>query len=336
MSLYSRREALKLGLFSSSAVGLLAAGAPLLKAAEPAPAAPTAKPNSRVNGVHIGLNVPYSFRNNSMDADGVLAGCVQLGVSGVEIRSQPIEAAMGLPAGFLPAGRGGRGGQGQNAAAPTGLPPEQRAIELSRWRVNADLDKARTLRRKYEEAGVFIEILKFDNIYTQSDEVTDYFFELARAVGAHAISCEMQVADTKRLGAFADRHRIPVGYHNHTQKPGEWETAFGHAKFNGANVDIGHYIANNDTSVVDFLKKYPDRVTHLHIKDRKRGTLANDGANVVFGEGDTPIVDVLRLIRDNRWQIQATIEYEYPLPPGSDPMKELAKSIDFCRRALAS
>ena len=146
----------------------------------------------------------------------------------------------------------------------------------------------------------------------------------------------MQVADTKRLGAFADRHRIPVGYHNHTKKPGEWESAFGHAKFNGANVDIGHYIANNDTSVGDFLKKYPDRVTHLHIKDRKRGTLANDGANVVFGECDTPIVDVLRLIRDNRWQIQATIEYEYPLPPGSDPMKELAKSIDFCRRALAS
>lgn len=332
MSVYSRRDALKLGLFSGTAAGLLAAGAPLLKAAEPTPAAPAGKPNSKVNGVQIGVNVPYSFRNNSMDAAGVLAGCVQLGISGIELRSQPIEAAMGLPAEFLPPQRG-RGGQG---AAPAGLPAEQRAIEMSRWRLNADLDKARALRRKYEEAGVFIEILKFDNFYTQSDEVTDYCFELARAVGARAISCELQVADTKRIGSFADRHRIPVGYHNHTQKPTEWETAFGHSKYNFANLDVGHYIANNDTSVTDFLKKYADRVTHLHIKDRKRGTGANDGPNVAFGDGDTPIVDVLRLVRDNRWQIQATIEYEYPLPPGSDAMKELAKSIDFCRRALAS
>ena len=55
-----------------------------------------------------------------------------------------------------------------------------------------------------------------------------------------------------------------------------------------------------------------------------------------FGEGDTPIVEALRLIRDSKWSIQATIELEYPIPSGSDRMAELAKTIDYCRRALAS
>ncbi len=67
-----------------------------------------------------------------------------------------------------------------------------------------------------------------------------------------------------------------------------------------------------------FSSEYHDRVTHVHVKDRK----LNDGPNVPFGEGDTPIVEALRLIRDRKWPIQATIEFEYPVPPGSTRMAE--------------
>ena len=44
--------------------------------------------------------------------------------------------------------------------------------------------------------------------------------------------------------------------------------------------------------------------------------------------------EVLRLIRDNRWNIQATIEFEYKVPADSDRMKELAKALKYCRDAL--
>ena len=57
-----------------------------------------------------------------------------------------------------------------------------------------------------------------------------------------------------------------------------------------------------------FLKQHHDRITHIHVKDRK----LNNGPNVPFGQGDTPIKEVLQLIRDNKWNIQATIEFEYP------------------------
>jgi hypothetical protein len=43
---------------------------------------------------------------------------------------------------------------------------------------------------------------------------------------------------------------------------------------------------------------------------------------------------VLQTIRDNKWPIQATIEFEYPVPTGSDRMAEIAKCVDFCKGAL--
>ena len=138
--------------------------------------------------------------------------------------------------------------------------------------------------------------------------------------------------DTKRLGQFADKHKMMVGYHGHaTTTPADFETAFGYAAHNGANLDIGHFVAGQNTSPVPFIKQHHSRITHIHVKDRKM----NNGPNVPFGQGDTPIKEVLQLIRDNKWNIQATIEFEYPIPEGSDRMTEIKKSIDYCRAALA-
>jgi sugar phosphate isomerase/epimerase len=184
----------------------------------------------------------------------------------------------------------------------------------------------------YEDAGVRIEIVKFDGIYKLSDSELDYCFTLARTLGARAISCEISVEDTKRLGRFADKHGMMVGYHGHEKTtPDMWETAFAYARHNGANVDLGHFVAGNNMSPLPFITRYHDRITHVHVKDRKR----NNGPNVPFGEGDTPIRETLRAIRDNKWNMQATIEFEYPVPPGSDRMAEMAKCVAFCRNALA-
>jgi sugar phosphate isomerase/epimerase len=201
--------------------------------------------------------------------------------------------------------------------------------------VSAPLGKAREFRRSYEDAGVQIEIVKFDAIYTRSDDELDYCFELAKALGGRAISCEIagrnSVADTKRIGQFADKHRLMVGYHGHAATaPADWETVFGFAKYNGANVDIGHFVAGNNTSPIPFLKQHHARVTHIHVKDRKM----NEGPNTPFGEGDTPIREVLQVIRDNKWPIQATIEFEYPVPAGSDRMAEIRKCVQYCKDAL--
>jgi sugar phosphate isomerase/epimerase len=78
---------------------------------------------------------------------------------------------------------------------------------------------------------------------------------------------------------------------------------------------------------VAYLKQHHDKIITLHVKDRKK----DQGANVPFGQGDTPIREVLAVLRDNRWQIPAMIEYEYK---GADAVEEVRKSYEYMRQAL--
>jgi sugar phosphate isomerase/epimerase len=299
----NRREFVKRSLAILPGMGLLSA-VKSLGAAEAI--APPGKPNSKFAGVQVGLNVPYSFAGGSMTGDDILKNCLQLGLSAVELRTQPVEAFLGAPK--------------DNA--------EKRA-----WRKSVSMDRAREFRKKYEAAGVLIEIVKVDGLFKMTDDELDYVFTLAKALGGRAISAEISRKDDelKRLGQFADKHQLMLGYHGHAAtKPEHWETAFSFAKHNGANVDLGHFVAGNNVSPVAFIKEHHERITHVHVKDRKK----NNGPNTPFGEGDTPITEVLRLIRDNKWNIQATIEFEYKVPAGSTRMAEIARAIKYCRDAL--
>lgn len=308
---YTRRQIGQMALGALPAAGLLARGARLSAVGR------QTRPSSKVAGVQIGVNVPYSFGNNNMPGDEVLTRCLALGVSAVELRSQPVELAMGWTPPAPAAGRGA-------AQAVAG--------QLRQWRRTADLARADAFRRQWADAGVAIEILKFDGIYAFDDPEMDYAFTLAKRLGARAISCEIDASGTARVGQFADKHDLMVGYHGHAETtPAHWEAAFAQAKHNGANLDLGHFVAGNNVSPVPFITEHHDRITHIHVKDRKM----HNGPNVPFGEGDTPIVEVLHLLRDQKWNIQATIEFEYPIPAGSDRMTEIGKCVEYCRKALA-
>jgi len=299
----TRREFAKLSLAALPAVGLLSVITRLSAADAPAKALEKLKPG----GVRLGLNAPYSFGNPLMSGDEILKNCVELGLNGVELRAQPVEAFLGAPT---------------------------KADQLATWRKSASLERVKEFRQKYEAGGVPIEILKVDGLFKIADAELDYIFALAKALGSRAISSEISNSDDdlKRIGGFADKHQLMVAYHGHaTTTPADWEKAFTFAKFNGANVDLGHFVAGNNTSPVPFIKQHHERISHVHVKDRK----LHNGPNTPFGQGDTPIVEVLRLIRDNQWNIQATLEFEYQVPAGSTRMAELARAVKFCRDALA-
>jgi sugar phosphate isomerase/epimerase len=326
---YSRRDLGRLALAAVPGSAVLR-----LAQATASPTAQTARPRSTFAGVQVGLNVPYNFGGRTLSGAETLRRTLELGINAVELRSQPVEIAMGSP-GFRPAAEGAAAVQ---LPTQTVGPAERQAIvdAVRRWRAAAPMSAAEAFRRDWNDAGVLIEIVKYDGIYDMSDEEVDFAFRLANALGARAISTEIAAGSlerTRRIGQFADRHRIMVGYHGHTEtSPAHWETVFGYATHNGANLDIGHFVAGHNTSPVPFLTQHHARITHLHIKDRKMGR--NGGANTPFGQGDTPIVEVLRLVRDHRWPIQATIEFEYPVPAGSDRMAEMRRCIEYCRNAL--
>jgi hypothetical protein len=218
-----------------------------------------AKPNSRFSGVQIGIIAPYSFRGLASNVDDLLKNMVQLGLSAVEMQSEPVEAFAGAPAsgrGFPGGGPGrGPGPGGGRGAGPGGGPlpggpggrggrpplsPEQeaamraRAEELRKWRLSASMDKFKALRKKYQDEGVTIDIVKFGLNARMSDDEIDYCFQAAKALGCRYITCEPPLSETKRIGAFAEKHKIMVGYHGHSNvtgveafgRPGAWEQAF--------------------------------------------------------------------------------------------------------------
>jgi sugar phosphate isomerase/epimerase len=102
-----------------------------------------------------------------------------------------------------------------------------------------------------------------------------------------------------------------------------------------ANVDLGHFVAggNRGGTPMDFLNKYHARISSFHLKDR---TLPeNCSLNLPFGTGQTPIREMLQLMRKNQWKFPASIELEYSIPEGSNAVLEVRKCVEYCRQVLA-
>jgi hypothetical protein len=52
-----------------------------------------------------------------------------------------------------------------------------------------------------------------------------------------------------------------------------------------------------------------------------------------WGEGETPLKQVLSLLKQKRYPIYAVIEYEYP--GKGTPVEEVRRCMEFIRAALA-
>src|SRR5262249_13047717 len=148
---------------------------------------------------------------------------------------------------------------------------------------------------------------------TTDDEI-EYSFQMAKGLGARAITSSTRIAVARRVAPFAEKHRLMWGAHGHdnTKDPEEFSTPESCAteialgKYMGENLDIGHFTAANYDAVA-YIKEHHARITNLHLKDRKR----DHGANLSWGQGDTPIKEVLLLLKREKYPIPANVEYEY-------------------------
>ena len=297
-----------------SQAATLAAGA-LLSRAAGAATAPTPKPNSVINGVRIGT-ISYSYRSALTSAEELLQALITDGLSEVELMGAPIQAF----AGFAVAPGGGKA----KKAGP--------AIRYTDAQREAQLSKCRELRKLYNDAGVNIHIHKI--AFGPSDEEVEFNFQVAKALGCEGITVERSEAMVKRLAPFAEKHRIRVGFHNHMANLpliDQPDPLLDFGPYIAFNFDVGHYVAGTKgKSPIPVLEKYHDRILNLHLKDRTA-----DGGNLPWGQGQTPIKEILQLMRKEKWTFPANIELEYKIPAGSDAIKEVAKCVDFCRAALA-
>jgi len=265
-----------------------------------------AKPNSKIHGVQIGVQ-SYSFRDRSLD-DAIKA-MVEVGLSECELYSGHIEPKVA------------RGREGRD--------------ELRKWRTTVSMDVFKEVRKKFNDAGVQLYAYNYSFRDDFTDDEIARGFEMAHALGVTRLTASSTVTCAKRVDPFAVKAKVYVGMHGHdNMKPGEFnlpatfeEAMNGSSKHIAINLDIGHFIAAGGDPV-DYLKKQHERIVTLHIKDRKK----DHGANLPFGEGDTPIKEVLKTLEEHRWPIPANIEYEYK---GADTVAEVKKCYEYCKNALA-
>jgi sugar phosphate isomerase/epimerase len=298
----------------SASLAALALGCPPLWTAAQTDTSGESKPNSVIDGVRIGC-ITYSFRGELNSAEDILKALIKDGLSEVEMMDGPIRAYAGIRG-----GRGRRGGPADQTPPPTDAERE------------AQLAKCRELRKLYNDAGVNIHLHKLP--FGQSDEEIDFNFLVAKALGCSGITTERNDALAKRLAPFAEKHKIWVGFHNHTtnfpviDRP---DPLLEVGPYIGFNLDCGHYFAGTKgKSPLPVIEKYHSHIVSLHLKDRTA-----DGGNLPWGEGQTPIKEILQLMRKEKYTFPADIELEYKVPQGSDSVAEVAKCLKYCKDALA-
>lgn len=261
----------------------------------------------------------YSLRDRSLDE--AIAAMKEVGFATCELWQGHVEpkdpANLGRP--------------------PQGEDDRKRQREaLREFRLKTPLAFWKDVARKFAKAGVPLGAYNYSFKDHFTDEEIARGFEMARALGVKVITASANQNVVARVAPLARKHRIKVAVHNHSKiDPNEFATPEDFAKAMtgpgreaiAVNLDIGHFTAANFDSA-EYLRQHHQRISTLHIKDRKR----DQGPAVPFGEGDAPIGEVLKLLRDNRWAIPANVEYEYP---GQDTVAELRRCLEHCQRLVA-
>ncbi len=303
---------------------------------------------SLINGVQIGT-ITYSFRDMpDQSAEATLKYVLDSGISAIELMGDPAESFAGKPKSpvdmrtMFPLMR--KRNQKQELTADelktlTEGEAQMKAYnaEVAKWRLSASMAPFEKVRKMYEQAGVKIYGFKpnaFGKDNTDAD--VDYGMKAAKALGANQVTVEHPADDaqTLRLGTMAAKHGIRMGYHGHEQQtPTFWDTALSQSKGNAMNFDLGHYVAAGQPDPLALIRQKHDRICSMHIKDRQNP--ANGKGNLPWGQGNTPLTEVLGLMRDQKYTFPAAVELEYKVPEGSNSVAEVKKCLEYCRKVLS-
>ena len=299
------------GRCALSGLGALATG--WKATAQQRPMLPPIK--STFNGVVLGCNT-YSLSTLPLDdAIQVIAGN-SFGLA--ELHPHHMEPPFGL--------------RGSGAGAPKAESQKAQAREkLRQWRMTVPLDQFSMAAQQFKDAGLYLYAynMNYDDQFTDGE--LERTFDMTKALGCKLITAVGSNALFHRLDPYAQKYKIVVGLHNEgmIRSVADFENvARGLSEYTAFTLDIGHFVANGGDPIA-MLEKHHDRIVNVHIKDRKK----NDGPNMPFGQGDTPIKQVLTMMRDRKYGIPGHIEWENAAPR-DERIAAVRRCLDYCKQAL--
>ena len=293
------------------------------------------KPNSRFGGVQIGSST-YSWRAMPYSIENIIKYCLASKISSIELQGYIAEIYAGIPQAPISKGPNvvlsGQERRDEYEKSSKLLAKEQRA-----WRLSVPMKKYEDLRKMFNDEGVEIHLWKASPENWSDDEI-NYSFNVAKALGAKGVGAEIGENAAKRLGPIAEKHGMYAIFHQHSQPkdPGwTFEKFLDYSPNNRLNFDAGHYFGCTGLHPNGIIERLHDRISTIHIKD-KTGPKSNPAeSNMPFGKGETPLSDVLLLVKKNKWPINVDIELEYKIPEGSDAVSEVKRCVDYCKGILS-
>jgi len=270
-----------------------------------------------VNGIDISV-VTYSFNPGIEDMNIIIQNCLDSGSDNLELMGNHVETTMGMP---------------------------RSRRSHAEWRSNVSMKDFKNVKKQFKNQGINIFAYKpYCMGPNNSDGEIEYAMKATKALGADYLTAELTTKEnTKRISQFAEKHNVNIGYHAHLQASDTaWDFALDNSKKNFINLDVGHYIAarkeNTKETLLNFILKNHSRICSLHLKDRQAAKPLNLGAsdNQIWGKGDTPIIEVLQLVRDNSFKFTSSVELEYRIPDGSNRVNEVIRCYEYCNQALNS
>jgi sugar phosphate isomerase/epimerase len=269
--------------------------------------------------------ITYSYRSLPSHLYSIIGYCLDSGINAVELMAGNVESFLGMP---------------------------RSKSKRKEWIENIPLDGFKKVREILDTAGISVYAYKPSIIsdLNATDKEIDMTLKAASILGANSVTLEIRDgvqykiddvkkydAHTKRLGDLGEKNNIYIGYHNHTQgKDDLWDKVLDQSQFNSINLDIGHYIArgrgNTSSSLLRFIRKNHSRISSFHVKDRQ--TPQNGAYNKPFGQGDTPILEIVELIEKKGYNIPLSIELEYVYSKRSNPVREVGKCVEYCKKGL--
>ncbi len=261
-----------------------------------------AKPNSSIRGVTVGVQ-SRSFRGKTLDE--ALAATVQVGISSSELWEGQV------------------------------VPPQLTRKGLRDWRENIAIEQFQLIASNFNKAGVKIHAYNYDFAEDFSDQEIERGFEMAKALGAGVIAASPPLGMAKRLNASAVKAEIFVGLRNRdgadagaVANPEDLAAAIKGNSNLAICLDLGDCAAAG-YDAVKFITSHVDRTLTVYLRDRKK----DHGESAPFGQGNTPLAAVMKLMQVRRLKMPALIDCDYQ---AKDPVAEVERCYAFCRRILSA
>jgi sugar phosphate isomerase/epimerase len=279
------------------------------------------KIDSVIHGIQFGLQ-SYIFTGIGLPQDGlvdtVIASMVESRLGECDLYAPLVE-----PAQFWDRIRAG----GPEAAAAR--------AELARWRMSVPLDHYRAIRKKFDDAA--IEIYGLSGFPGSTEEELARTYEVGAVLGARLITLGVTLPAARRIAPMADKGSFLVGIQGNPNmsptdpdaisRPEHYEQAVALAKNFRISFDIGD-ATGSGYDALQFVEAHLDRITLLYLKDRRK-----DHTSVPWGEGDTPVAEILRVIRDGKHAIRCYLDCDYKT---TDRPADVKRSFEYARKALGA